>query len=181
MHEAGVRPCCSILEYVISLGTRSIFSAYRPSSTALSVKWWRTDRLFALTTSSCSASMLRTALARATQPARNAVLATVRSAAPFSTAPISAASGGLWDLAGSSDSGGSNASTSASSSGGAVDDVIIPSAGILEAPSLPGSGADPHDWSRSFHGLSAESFSKEVSDVLLAPLDPRDVEVKPGT
>jgi hypothetical protein len=44
-----------------------------------------------------------------------------------------------------------------------------------------GAGVGIHDWARSFHGLSAEPFSKEVSDVLLAPVDPRDVEIKPGT
>jgi hypothetical protein len=35
------------------------------------------------------------------------------------------------------------------------------------------------DWSRSYHGLSATPFEKEISDVLLAPLDPADVEMKP--
>ena len=36
------------------------------------------------------------------------------------------------------------------------------------------------DWSRSFHGLSAQPFSDEVSKTLTAPLDPEDVEIKPG-
>lgn len=36
------------------------------------------------------------------------------------------------------------------------------------------------DWSRSFFGLSAEPFPKEVADVLQAPLEPLDVEIKPG-
>jgi hypothetical protein len=36
------------------------------------------------------------------------------------------------------------------------------------------------DWSRSFHGLSTEAFPKEVVDILTAPLDPEDVEIKPG-
>ncbi|KAJ9637118.1 mitochondrial genome maintenance protein MGM101 [Exophiala oligosperma] len=35
------------------------------------------------------------------------------------------------------------------------------------------------DWSKSFHGLSAEPFSKEAADVLMAPLSPDDVEIKP--
>ena len=35
------------------------------------------------------------------------------------------------------------------------------------------------DWSRSFHGLSAEAFPKEAAQALLAPIDPEDVEVKP--
>ncbi|KAF3318996.1 hypothetical protein TWF173_005404 [Orbilia oligospora] len=35
------------------------------------------------------------------------------------------------------------------------------------------------DWSRSFSGLSQEPFAKEVADVLLQPLDPVEVEIKP--
>ena len=36
------------------------------------------------------------------------------------------------------------------------------------------------DWSRSYSGLSTQPFPKEVADILLAPLDPLDVEMKPG-
>ncbi len=36
------------------------------------------------------------------------------------------------------------------------------------------------DWSTSFSGLSQQAFSKEVADILLAPVDPLDVEIKPG-
>ncbi|KAF9006719.1 mitochondrial genome maintenance MGM101-domain-containing protein [Cyathus striatus] len=35
------------------------------------------------------------------------------------------------------------------------------------------------DWSKSYHGLSTEAFSKEIADVLLAPIEPLDVEIKP--
>jgi len=35
------------------------------------------------------------------------------------------------------------------------------------------------DWTKSFHGLSAEPFSKEAADILLAPIDPNDIEIKP--
>ncbi|KAF9265687.1 mitochondrial genome maintenance MGM101 [Marasmius fiardii PR-910] len=35
------------------------------------------------------------------------------------------------------------------------------------------------DWSRSYSGLSEQPFSKEATDVLLAPIDPNDVEMKP--
>lgn len=35
------------------------------------------------------------------------------------------------------------------------------------------------DWSRSFQGLSASPFSKEISDTLLAPIEPADIEIKP--
>jgi hypothetical protein len=36
------------------------------------------------------------------------------------------------------------------------------------------------DWSKSYHGLSVQAFAKEIADVLMAPLDPMDVEIKPG-
>jgi Mitochondrial genome maintenance MGM101 len=36
------------------------------------------------------------------------------------------------------------------------------------------------DWSRSYHGLSETPFEKEIADILLAPIDPADVEMKPG-
>lgn len=35
------------------------------------------------------------------------------------------------------------------------------------------------DWTRSFHGLSAEPFPKEAADILLADTDPQEVEIKP--
>ncbi|KAJ5232391.1 hypothetical protein N7468_005347 [Penicillium chermesinum] len=38
---------------------------------------------------------------------------------------------------------------------------------------------DKIDWTRSFHGLSAEPFSKEIAAILLAETDPMEVEVKP--
>jgi len=43
-----------------------------------------------------------------------------------------------------------------------------------------GSGdGSPSDWSRSFHGLSSQPFDKEISEILLTPVDPADIEVKP--
>jgi hypothetical protein len=35
------------------------------------------------------------------------------------------------------------------------------------------------DWTSSFHGLSVAPFAKEAAEILLAPLDPMDVEIKP--
>ncbi|KAJ6475782.1 mitochondrial genome maintenance MGM101-domain-containing protein [Mycena vitilis] len=35
------------------------------------------------------------------------------------------------------------------------------------------------DWSKSYSGLSQQAFSKEIAEVLLAPLDPIDIEIKP--
>lgn len=44
---------------------------------------------------------------------------------------------------------------------------------------LPGNDALGTDWSRSYHGLSTQSFSREIADILLAPIDEMDIEVKP--
>ncbi|KAJ5502312.1 hypothetical protein N7463_005186 [Penicillium fimorum] len=38
---------------------------------------------------------------------------------------------------------------------------------------------DKIDWTRSFHGLSATPFPKEAADILLAEMDPDEVEIKP--
>ncbi|KAI5960298.1 MGM101 [Candida pseudojiufengensis] len=35
------------------------------------------------------------------------------------------------------------------------------------------------DWSDSYHGLGSKPFSKEISDILLAPIDDLDIEIKP--
>jgi len=49
------------------------------------------------------------------------------------------------------------------------------------APLFSEGGGDgtPRDWSKSYYGLSTEAFAKEVAEVLLAPIDPEDVEMKP--
>jgi hypothetical protein len=36
------------------------------------------------------------------------------------------------------------------------------------------------DWSKSYSGLSQQAFTKDIADVLLAPLDAMDIEMKPG-
>jgi len=48
--------------------------------------------------------------------------------------------------------------------------------GPLEEPAVPDTATD---WSRSYSGLSQQPFPKEIADVLLAPVDSRDVEIKP--
>ena len=42
-----------------------------------------------------------------------------------------------------------------------------------------GSGG-PTDWSKSYHGLSSQAFSKEIAEILLSPVNPMDIEIKPG-
>lgn len=43
---------------------------------------------------------------------------------------------------------------------------------------VPATGTD---WSRSYAGLSTEPFPKDVAEILMAPVDPMDVEIKPGS
>jgi hypothetical protein len=37
-----------------------------------------------------------------------------------------------------------------------------------------------NDWSKSYHGLASVAFPKDVADILQAPVDPLDIEMKPG-
>lgn len=67
-------------------------------------------------------------------------------------------------------------STSASFTDGLNDGLSIDP----DPQNLSNSEDSKIDWSRSFHGLSTEAFSTEAADVLQAPLDPEDIEIKPG-
>lgn len=50
--------------------------------------------------------------------------------------------------------------------------------GLSDAPAEI-EGVAAHDWTRSYHGLGSVPFSKEQGEILLAPIDSGDVEVKP--
>jgi hypothetical protein len=43
-----------------------------------------------------------------------------------------------------------------------------------------GIGEVPTDWSKSYHGLSSVAFSKDIAEFLQSPVDPLDIEMKPG-
>lgn len=49
-------------------------------------------------------------------------------------------------------------------------------------PVLPDASAQDGatDLSRSYSGLSVQPFSKEAASVLMAPIDPLSIEIKPG-
>lgn len=75
-----------------------------------------------------------------------------------------------------------------------IDDVVLselpPSA---KPPAPPPNAPNPYpeaildvpatgtDWSRSYAGLSTEPFPTETAEILMAPIDPMDVEMKPGS
>lgn len=50
---------------------------------------------------------------------------------------------------------------------------------LPSAEGIPGESVGP-DWTTSFSGLSAEAFSKDAAEELMAPLQPNDIEIKPG-
>ena len=45
---------------------------------------------------------------------------------------------------------------------------------------VSGGDSAANDWSKSYYGLSVEAFPREIADVLLAPIDEMDIEIKPG-
>ena len=48
--------------------------------------------------------------------------------------------------------------------------------GLLD---LGGSSSSPHDWTRSFHGLSVSPFTPEQAEILMQAIPDDDVEIKP--
>lgn len=50
---------------------------------------------------------------------------------------------------------------------------------MADEPLILDEGSRQVDWTRSFHGLSAQPFSKEAAEILMAPIPFDDVEVKP--
>jgi hypothetical protein len=57
----------------------------------------------------------------------------------------------------------------------------LSSPALSEHPADTGRRADiGEDWTTSFYGLSAKPFAKDVANVLLRPLAPTDIEIKPG-
>ena len=54
------------------------------------------------------------------------------------------------------------------------------SATEIPPASMEVSGNGVTDWSKSYHGLSAEPFSDHIRQILQTPVDPLDVECKPG-
>lgn len=62
----------------------------------------------------------------------------------------------------------------------AADEIVVE--GIPEVGAGRGTGVENGvtDWSKSYHGLSTQAFSKDIADILLAPIDIMDVEMKPG-
>ena len=48
------------------------------------------------------------------------------------------------------------------------------------ADSLPAPDGSSTNWSTSYHGLSVQPFPPEAAEILMAPIDALDIEMKPG-
>ncbi|KAJ9142351.1 hypothetical protein NKR23_g7253 [Pleurostoma richardsiae] len=55
----------------------------------------------------------------------------------------------------------------------------VPEPAPAPAPGSNGNGEEAIDWSSSFYGLGTTPFPPEVAAVLMGPLNPEDVEIKP--
>ncbi|KAF8204585.1 mitochondrial genome maintenance protein [Pholiota molesta] len=92
-----------------------------------------------------------------TQPRNAYVFTRTLLAAKYSTAPAPSSSA-------------PSATTLKESSSSQAAELVLPDA----------KGSDgATDWSRSYHGLSTSPFPPEVTQVLMAPIEPMDVEMKP--
>lgn len=59
-------------------------------------------------------------------------------------------------------------------------EIPPPNGNVSESTTSGNGGETPTDWSKSYHGLSTQAFSKDIAEILLAPIDPLDIEMKPG-
>ncbi|KAG0325910.1 hypothetical protein BGZ99_010437 [Dissophora globulifera] len=102
-------------------------------------------------------------------------------ASPASTASTSSSSSEPLSFSDDSDSsffGAATTSTTTNVGGGAGQEVTT--TGLKDGVIGDSATEDVHDWTRSFAGMATEPFEKEVADLLMAPLDPDDIEMKPG-
>lgn len=58
-------------------------------------------------------------------------------------------------------------------------DISSPNSAASTSTLAPNEGTGYVDWTRSYHGLSAQPFSAEAAAILLQPVNPEDVEIKP--
>ncbi|KAF9427664.1 hypothetical protein BGZ94_004436 [Podila epigama] len=90
------------------------------------------------------------------------------SSSPYPGYPEDAAPGASSGTGGQVGGGTNQTPTTAFANNNPLKEVLI------------GNGAeDGQDWTRSFAGMAVEPFSKEVADVLMRPLQPDDIEIKP--
>lgn len=114
---------------------------------------------------------------RATAASQNAKLAVKTNT--YATTPDRSAEAEAFQAVTGAGAGAPAASapSSKAANGTAATEDPFPSPSSLEGTTENGTT----DWSRSYQGLGAQPFPKEAADILLAPIDPLDVEMKPGT
>jgi hypothetical protein len=118
----------------------------------------------------------RSTCLRAVKPARQTI------SRPFSSTCRYAATPATSYAPKSNDASKSPAPRPSNSKSNAIDDqspIKDISTGLADEPIILDEGSRQVDWTRSFHGLSAQPFSKEAAEILMAPIPFDDVEVKP--
>lgn len=136
-------------------------------------------------TSMASGIFTRRALAVLPRRAPNAITSFRASLSPaaraFVTTPRSMASAA--EIAAEVEAEASAASASSSKSAPKAKNGTAPSMPKLVESIIDVNGTDDSttDWSKSYFGLSAQPFDKEVAEILMAPVDPLDIEMKPGS
>ncbi|KAF9364302.1 hypothetical protein BGX34_001961 [Mortierella sp. NVP85] len=114
---------------------------------------------------------------RASVKAATTTATPVYSKNDFSTKPSTSGSPSTPNSDSSSDStsntaakvGGANGQDAFTTNGSGLKDAVIGERGLDES----------EDWTRSFSGMAIEPFEKEVAELLMKPLDPDDIEIKP--
>ncbi|CAL1700275.1 unnamed protein product [Somion occarium] len=108
-------------------------------------------------------------------PSRPAAARLPKTASAFASTSADLAEEALAEIS-SSEAPASQSEVEAATTNGNGNGTVPPlAADVFGAPTEPGAT----DWSKSYSGLSQQAFPKEVVDVLLAPIDPLDVEIKP--
>lgn len=160
--EASIRPCIFRYDDNIMRPTlareiaSSIASATRTQSLCAAARLQRSQRLTALTRQfSASSHHLQDNGTTASHQVRQTTFS------PRAPAPATASA------------------PSSSSSPASTQPLRSLTEGLDDPPPILGEDERQVDWTRSFHGLSAEPFSPEARAILTADLDFDDIEIKP--
>ncbi|KAF9174482.1 hypothetical protein BGX21_007369 [Mortierella sp. AD011] len=133
------------------------------------------------------ATSVKTTAAAKSEPLLTDSVAPSFSPKSYSTSPVSAASSSLPESMSYSDYSDDSSPISTfdaapkiTTEAGRVTEAFSSSSSILRDSAIGERTPDEgEDWTRSFSGMAIEPFEKEVAEILMKPLDPDDIEIKP--
>ncbi|KFY55147.1 hypothetical protein V496_07096 [Pseudogymnoascus sp. VKM F-4515 (FW-2607)] len=121
-------------------------------------------------------------LLQSSNPTRNARLSGAKRFLSASQVRVATPATGYNRKPTNGEGNGSAPKTNGASKPASIDDqspINDITSGLADEPLILDEGSRQVDWAKSFHGLSAQPFSKEAADVLLGAIPTDDVEVKP--